>query len=60
MGLVWLGMFALCCQVASPAAHEQMVPSVTFALGSISSGRLGEDRLRTPSHALTAKPGQSA
>lgn len=26
-------MFALCCQVASPTAHEQMVPSATFLLG---------------------------
>lgn len=47
-------------QVASPTAREQMVPSATFALGNISSGGLGEDQLRAPSHALTAKPVQSA
>lgn len=60
MGSVWPGMFAACRHVASPAAREQMVPSVMFALGSISSRGLGEDRLRAPSRALTAKPGQSA
>lgn len=59
-GSVWPGMFALCCQVASPTAHEQMVPSAMFALGSVSSGGSGEEQLYAPSHALAAKPGQSA
>lgn len=38
MGLVWLGVFDLCCCVACHSAHEQMVPSAVFVLGSTSPG----------------------